>query len=61
MLCLQEVREAAVGLLERAVKRYTCLAPLVLPPLLAALAKLPPGAAVSRCCLAAWLRVRCTA
>lgn len=44
---LQEVREAAVSLLERAVKRHTCLAPLVLPPLLAALAKLPPAAAVS--------------
>ncbi|KAL4431419.1 hypothetical protein ABPG75_006675 [Micractinium tetrahymenae] len=40
-----EVREAAVALLERATKRYTCLAPLVLPPLLAALAKLPPGSA----------------
>lgn len=36
-----------MSLLERAVKRYTCLAPLVLPPLLAALAKLPPGSAVS--------------
>lgn len=33
-----------MSLLERAVKRYTSLAPLVLPPLLAALAKLPPGA-----------------
>ncbi len=30
-------------MLERATKRYTALAPLVLPPLLAALAKLPPG------------------
>jgi hypothetical protein len=46
-----------VGLLERAVKRYTCLAPLVLPPLLAALAKLPSGAAVS-CGLL--LHVRCS-
>lgn len=43
---MQEVREAAVGLLERALKRYTCLAPLVLPPVLAALAKLPPGSTV---------------
>lgn len=45
ILCpqLQEVRESAVSLLERATKRYTSLAPLVLPPLLAALAKLPPG------------------
>ncbi len=45
-LTMQEVREAAVGLLERALKRYTCLAPLVLPPVLAALAKLPPGSTV---------------
>ena len=42
------MREAAVNLLERAVKRYTCLSPVVLPPLLAALAKLPAEAAVSR-------------
>ena len=40
---VQEVREAAVSLLERAIKRYTVLAPLALPPLLAALAKLPAG------------------
>lgn len=39
----QEVREAAVSLVERATKRYVSLAPLVLPPLLAALAKLPAG------------------
>jgi hypothetical protein len=36
-----------VSLLERVVKRYPCLAPLVLPPLLAALAKLPADEAVS--------------
>ncbi|KAI3424360.1 hypothetical protein D9Q98_009913 [Chlorella vulgaris] len=41
-----DVREAGVSLLERVVKRYPCLAPLVLPPLLAALAKLPADEAV---------------
>ena len=44
---LQEVREAAVSLVERACKRFPCLAPKVLPPLLAALAKLPAGTQVS--------------
>lgn len=55
-LRLQEVREAAVSLVERATKRYTSMAPLVLPPLLAALAKLPPGV-VSFACLGVWLHV----
>lgn len=55
-LRLQEVREAAVSLVERATKRYTSLAPLVLPPLLAALAKLPPGV-VSFGCLGFWLHI----